>query len=96
MLDAGRIRNKALRRLFEKGDESGIRPDWLGKTKRVVAALHVAVAPEELDLPSFRWHGLRGDRAGTFAVSVSRNWRITFCWDEQGPFDVDLEDYHGD
>jgi len=26
---------------------------------------------------------------------VNRNWRITFKWDDAGPFDVDLEDYHG-
>jgi plasmid maintenance system killer protein len=30
-----------------------------------------------------------------FAVRVTSNWRVTFQWDDDGPFAVDLEDYHG-
>ena len=95
MLDATRIRDRNLKRLFERGDESGIRADWRGKTKRILAALNVAVAPEEMDLPSYGWHRLKADRRDTFALTVSRNWRITHKWDNEGPYDVDLEDYHG-
>jgi plasmid maintenance system killer protein len=32
----------------------------------------------------------------TYSVTVSRNWRVTYRWDDKGPFDIDLEDYHGD
>jgi proteic killer suppression protein len=38
---------------------------------------------------------LTGDRRGTYSVWVSANWRVTFRWDEEGPLDVNLEDYHG-
>jgi hypothetical protein len=51
MLDPARIRHNGLRRLFERGDESKIRADWIAKTKRILAALNVAVAPEELVFP---------------------------------------------
>jgi len=95
MLDPGKIINRKLRRLVEHADESGIRPDWLPKTKRILASLNAAISPEELNLPGFGWHRLKGDRAGTYSVLVSRNWRITFKWDHEGPYDIDLEDYHG-
>jgi toxin HigB-1 len=31
-----------------------------------------------MDLPGLRLHELKGDRKGTWAVSVSGNWRVTF------------------
>lgn len=30
------------------------------------------------------------------AVTVSRNWRITFSFDGEDAVEIDLEDYHGD
>jgi proteic killer suppression protein len=37
---------------------------------------------------------LKGNRKGEFAVFVTRNWRITFGWQDGDAVDVDLEDYH--
>jgi proteic killer suppression protein len=56
--------------------------------------LDAAVVPEDMDLPGFKFHELKGKRKGIYAVSVSGNWRITFKFDGKGAFDVDLEDYH--
>lgn len=95
MLRSSRIRCRKLKRLFEKDDESKIRPDWRSRVRRIVNALDVAVSPQELNLPGYKWHEMSGDRKGTYSVLVSHNWRITFRWDKDGPFDVDLEDYHG-
>lgn len=95
MLRSSRIKCKKLKRFVVKGDESKIRPEWRRRVERILNALDVAVHPAELDVPGYRWHELSGDRKGTFSVLVSHNWRITFRWDLQGPFDVDLEDYHG-
>lgn len=50
----------------------------------------------EVNLPGLGFHELRVGRKGTFALTVTRNWRITFKWDDDGALDVDLEDYHGD
>ena len=45
--------------------------------------------------PKFGFHPLTGDRAGEFAITVTRNWRLTFTKvDEQTIADLDLEDYH--
>jgi proteic killer suppression protein len=48
-----------------------------------------------MNAPGFGFHALKGDQAGRFAVSVSRNWRITFSWEGEDALDVDMEDYHG-
>jgi proteic killer suppression protein len=47
-----------------------------------------------MNLPGYRLHQLKGDRAGTWSVSVSGNWRVTFTFVGEDAFDVDLEDYH--
>lgn len=56
--------------------------------------LDAAIRPEDMNLPGYRFHGLKGDRKGTYAVSVSGNWRITFRFEKGDAVDVDLEDYH--
>ncbi len=95
MLIAGRIRNKALKRYWEHGDSSGINASWRGKVGRILNALDIAESPQELDVPGFGFHELKGDRKGIFSVWISRNWRLTFQWTRDGPADVDMEDYHG-
>lgn len=95
MLDSRRIPDRALRRFWEKGDDGKIHAPWRRKVRRVLIAFDVAVSPQELDIPGFGFHELKGDRRGTFAVTVSGNWRITFRWNDEGPYDVEMEDYHG-
>jgi proteic killer suppression protein len=60
-----------------------------------MSRLDAARRPTDMDLPGLGFHALTGDLAGRFAVSVSRNWRITFAWDGDDATDVDLEEYHG-
>ena len=62
--------------------------------ERMLDRLDASVVPEDMDLPGFKFHELKGKRKGIYAVSVSGNWRITFKFDGEGAFDVDLEDYH--
>ncbi|MDQ3687321.1 MAG: type II toxin-antitoxin system RelE/ParE family toxin, partial [Acidobacteriota bacterium] len=50
--------------------------------------------PSDVDLPGYRLHELKGDRKGTWSLTVSGNWRITFTFSEGDAYDVDLEDYH--
>jgi toxin HigB-1 len=94
MLGPDKIRSKALRTLFG-GDPSGVHPKWRRRVERILAQLNVITTPLEMNLPGFGFHELKGTRKGTFAVNASGNWRITFKWDNEGPFEVELEDYHG-
>jgi len=47
-----------------------------------------------MNLPGYRLHRLKGERAGEYAASVSGNWRLTFRFDGEDATDVNLEDYH--
>jgi toxin HigB-1 len=89
-----KIKHKGLRRLHEKSDRSGIRPDLVDKVQKILSALEAASGPEEMALPMFRFHPLTGDRRGSYAVTVKANWRITFRFHEGAAYDVNLEDYH--
>ena len=56
--------------------------------------LDAALRSEDMNLPGYRFHSLKGGRKGSYAVSVSGNWRLTFRFDGEDAADVDLEDYH--
>ena len=95
MLTARRIRHKGLRLLYAEGDRSKIDSRWVEKIERILAALSIAATPSEMILPGLHYHELKHDRKGKHAVWVTRNYRVTFEWDSEGPYNVDLEDYHG-
>ena len=88
------IKHKGLRRLHEKNDRSGIRPDMVDKVQKILTALEAADRPEDMNLPQFRLHPLTGDRRGTYSVTVKANWRVTFGFRDGAAYDVNLEDYH--
>jgi proteic killer suppression protein len=89
------VRHKGLRRLIENDDDRGIRPDLAKRVRRILTALLSAEGIEGLEgPPGWRIHQLTGDRAGTWSISVSGNWRITFDIDGETVTDLNLEDYH--
>lgn len=56
--------------------------------------LDTAVKPEDMNIPGFRFHSLTGNRKGSYSVTVTGNWRITFRFDGEDAIDLNLEDYH--
>lgn len=90
------FKSKALKRYWTKGDETGVRADWRKKVRIILSRLDVVRVPEEMNTPGLGFHQLKGDQASRYAVSVSRNWRITFGWKGENAADVDMEDYHGE
>ncbi len=86
--------NRALRRLYENDDGSRLPPDMVLRCSLILAKLDVAVKPDDLDLPSYRLHALKGDRKGQWAVTVRANWRIVFRFENGDAHDVDFVDYH--
>lgn len=89
------ISSKALRRLIESDDAKGIRSDLLSRIRNILAAL---ITADDMDgvngPPGWRIHQLAGDRAGTWSISASGNWRITFDIEDGEIANLDLEDYH--
>jgi toxin HigB-1 len=88
------FRHKGLRRLFENAETKGVRQDQVEKLENILAVLHRARVPEDMDLPGFRLHALKGDLNGFWAVTVRANWRVIFRFEEGDAYDVDLVDYH--
>ena len=88
------FKHRGLKRLFERDDRSGIRPDLADAVQEMLTALDDAVTPQELSLPGYRLHRLRGDLKGFWSVTVRANWRIIFRFDGTDALDVELVDYH--
>ncbi|MDX2263524.1 MAG: type II toxin-antitoxin system RelE/ParE family toxin [Hyphomicrobiales bacterium] len=94
-MDIYSVRHKGLRRLFEKDDGGALPAELIGKIRRVLTAIVNAGRVDEIaTMPGWRLHPLKGDRQGYWSISVSGNWRITFRVEDNGVFDLDLEDYH--
>lgn len=70
--------HRGLKRLYERDDRSGIRPDLLDNLERILTLLDAASSPLGLDLPRLRLHQLKGDKKDYWAVTVRANWRIIF------------------
>jgi len=57
-------------------------------------ALDTAQEIDDMDIPGFKLHALKGKQKGRWSISVSGNWRITFEFREGNAFVLDYEDYH--
>ena len=95
-----KIRNvvhRGLRRFMQRNDASGLAPHVVEKVRNILTfLLEVEDAQELRDVPAWKAHQLTGDRKGTWSLTVTRNWRITFRINtsEREIFDLDCEDYH--
>jgi proteic killer suppression protein len=96
MVEIESIRHKALRRFVETGKPKGLDANIADRLLKMVSYLVAIETVEELHVPpNWSAHELTGDRAGTWSLTVTKNWRMTFRLDEDGAIiDLDLEDYH--
>jgi len=89
------VRHRGLKRLLEDDDDRGIRRNLVPRVRNILTAL---VSAADIDgikgPPGWRVHKLSGDRAGTWSIRVSGNWRITFDNEGGEIRNLDLEDYH--
>ena len=88
------FRHKGLRRLFETGSASGVQASHAKRLRLQLVALNTARAIEDMDIPGFRLHPLKGSMKGRWSISVNGNWRITFEFREGNTYVLDYEDYH--
>ena len=85
---------KGLQRFFTTGSTAGIIPDRAARPEERLQVLHTATVVDDMDLPGWKLHPLKGDRAGLWAVSVSGNWRVVFEFKDDHAYIVNYEDYH--
>ncbi len=88
------IRHKGLRHLHEDDDRRGVISEHAEKLRDILARLDAASAAEDMDLPGFRLHPLKGELKGFWAVTVRANWRVIFRFSDRDAWDVDYVDYH--
>jgi toxin HigB-1 len=88
------FQNKALEKLLKEGNAKGVPKELESKIRIRLEAIDSATVIDDIRLPGYDLHELKGDRKGTWSIKVSRNWRITFTFTDNHAYDLDLEDYH--
>jgi proteic killer suppression protein len=59
-----------------------------------LAALDTAQVIDDMDIPGFRLHALKGEMRGRWSITVNGNWRLTFEFEDGNAHILDDEDYH--
>ena len=90
----GSISHKGLAALYYSDQTKGVKQSLVKRLRYILALLETAFTVEDMNLPGLKFHQLKGEGAGFYAVSVSGNWRVIFRFEEGAPADVDLIDYH--
>ena len=89
--------HKGLRKFIQRDDASGLPPSAVEKLRNILTFLQEMGSEQELkDMPAWNVHQLKGERKGTWSLTVTRNWRMTFRIDKTAGeiCDLDYEDYH--
>ncbi len=88
------FRHKGLRRFYESGSLAGIQPQHAKRLRMQLVALDSAQIIEDMDIPGFRLHPLKGADRGRWSIWVNGNWRLTFEFRDGQAYVLDYEDYH--
>jgi toxin HigB-1 len=88
------FKHKGLEAFFRKGVTSGVQPDHVKRLRLQLAILDTAQSLEDIALPGFGLHPLKGKAQGRWSIKVNGNWRLTFEFVEGDIFILDYEDYH--
>lgn len=88
------FKHKGLKKFFESGSTAGIKSEHSTKILDRLTFLHTATCIDDMDIPGYRLHSLKGKLAGHWAINVSGNWRIVFRFEDGDAYVVNYEDYH--
>lgn len=88
------FRHKGLRRFYESGNAAGIQVKHAKRLRMLLIALDTAQTIEDMDVPGFKLHPLKGKERGRWSVWVNGNWRLTFEFRDGHAYVLDYEDYH--
>ena len=88
------FRHKGLKLFYEKGDASKLQPQHVSKIRLILTRLDAASTPEELNVPGYSLHQLKGDLKAFWSIKVDKNYRIIFRVENKNTQDIDYIDYH--
>ena len=87
------FRHRGLKELFQNGRSRRVRPELQRRCLVRLDALDAAAKTDDLNLPGFDFHRLRG-RPTRYSIHVNGPWCISFEWQDGDALRVDLEQYH--
>lgn len=88
------FKHKGVEQFFRTGSKAGIQAKHAKRLRLQLAMLDSARGPKDMNLPGWRWHPLKGQLAGHWAVCVDENYRLTFSFEGTDAVLVDYQDYH--
>ncbi len=88
------FKHKGLEKFYSSGSTKGIQAKHAKKLRMQLIALDTAYHIEDLDIPGYRLHQLKGSLKGCWSITVKANWRITFEFTDGNIYIVNYEDYH--
>ncbi len=88
------FKHKGLEKFFGTGNARGIQSSHSKKLRMQLAALDTSQTIEDIDVPGYQLHPLKGTRKGIWSISVNGNWRLTFEFNDGNVYIVNYEDYH--
>jgi proteic killer suppression protein len=88
------FQHKGLKAFFETGSKAGIQAQHATRLRLQLAKLNAAQNPDDMNLPNWRLHPLKGNLANHWAVWVDKNWRLTFTFEDTNAVLLDYQDYH--
>lgn len=88
------FKHKGLAKFFKSGSTAGIQAVHAKRLRLIMGRLNAASVVRDMKLPGLRLHELTANRTGTWSVTVSGNWRVTFLFENGDAEIVNYEDYH--
>ena len=88
------FRHKGLKKFFESASIAGIQPQHSKRLRMQLLALDTATSIDDMDIPGFKLHSLKGLDKNRWSILVNGNWRVTFEFEDGHCFILDYEDYH--
>ncbi len=88
------FKHKGLQKFYESGSVGGIQSKHKQKLRMILAALDSSHEIDDMDVPGFKLHPLKGKLKNVWSVSISGNWRVTFKFESGNAHIVNYEDYH--
>ena len=86
--------HKGLKDFFETGSMAGIQAPHARRLAERLQVINQAKVIQDINLPPYRLHQLKGDRSGIWSISVTGNWRVTFKFEDGNAYIINYEDYH--
>lgn len=88
------FKHKGLQKFYESGSTSGIQNAHKTKLRMILAALDSTQEIDDMNIPGYKLHSLKGKLKGLWSVTVNGNWRVTFKFENGNIYIVNYEDYH--